>query len=168
MNKCTNVEAFARTNLGKSFLTFSKDVDSYRQEGMVVGFNAKMQFLICSTNSSEGWKSINKEDVLLIDSPLNTSFFYITISEIKNRFVVIESICLANLGRELEWLGDIKCMVIDYNKKLQYLIVSYTDDNIGWKDVTYGDVILINSPLNASYSYIEPRHEYWKSVLKMP
>lgn len=57
-NKLT-VEEFARKNIGKSFKTFDN-------------------FIICSSTKDDGWNELIDSDIILIQSPLNVSFFYIT------------------------------------------------------------------------------------------
>lgn len=77
-NKLT-VEEFARKNIGKSFKTFDKDyIIPFETEAMIVGYSSFKQLLICSVTECGGWTEMIDSDTILIQSPLNVSFFYIT------------------------------------------------------------------------------------------
>lgn len=77
-NKLT-VEEFARKNIGKSFKTFDKDyIIPFETEAMIVGYSSFKQLLICSSTKNDGWTEMIDSDTILIQSPLNVSFFYIT------------------------------------------------------------------------------------------
>lgn len=78
-NKLT-VEEFARKNLGKSFITFDKNNANvpFGVEAMIVGYNTQFNFIICSCTKNDGWTEMIDSDTILIQSPLNVSFFYIT------------------------------------------------------------------------------------------
>lgn len=85
-NKLT-VEEFARKNIGKSFKTFDKDyIIPIEIEAMIVGYSSFKQFLICSfkqflicsVTEFGGWRRFDEDDILLVHSPLNYSYFYIT------------------------------------------------------------------------------------------
>lgn len=73
----------------------------------------------------------------------------------------IKKICIANLGREINY-GEFKAMVVGYNTALEYLIISFTD-YAGWNFLTETDIILLHSPLNVSYSLISS--VYYKEEL---
>lgn len=76
-NKLT-VEEFARKNIGKSFKTFDKDyIIPFETEAMIVGYSSFKQLLICSVTECGGWNELIDSDIILIQSPLNVSFFYI-------------------------------------------------------------------------------------------
>lgn len=79
-NKLT-VEEFARKNLGKSFITFDKNNANvpFGVEAMIVGYNKRFNFIICSCTKNDGWTEMIDSDTILIQSPLNVSFFYITL-----------------------------------------------------------------------------------------
>ncbi len=77
-NKLT-VEEFARKNLGKSFITFDKNHTNvpFGVEAMIVGYNHYFDLIICSMTECSGWNHFwNEEEVLLLHSPLNYSYFY--------------------------------------------------------------------------------------------
>lgn len=81
-NKLT-VEEFARNNLGKSFKTFDKDyIIPFETEAMIVGYSSFKQFLICSVTEFSGWRHFDEDDILLVHSPLNYSYFYMTHTEL--------------------------------------------------------------------------------------
>lgn len=83
-----SVEEFARNNIGKSFITFDKD---YRIregiEAMIVGYNSYHNFLICSIDELDGWRNLWENDILIIHSPLNISYYYMTVEEIKDKLL---------------------------------------------------------------------------------
>lgn len=80
-NKLT-VEEFARNNLGKSFKTFDKDYISFETEAMIVGYSSLKQLLICSITECGGWRRFDKDDILLVHSPLSYSYFYMVHTEL--------------------------------------------------------------------------------------
>lgn len=81
-NKLT-VEEFARKNLGKSFKTFDKDyIIPFEAEAMIVGYNSFKQFLICFVTEFGGWRRFDEDDILLVHSPLNYSYFYMAHTEL--------------------------------------------------------------------------------------
>lgn len=78
-NKLT-VEEFVRKNLGKSFITFDKDNIHVpvEVEAIIVGYNHHLNLVICSMTECTGWHHFwDEEEVLLLHSPLNYSYFYI-------------------------------------------------------------------------------------------
>ena len=81
-NKLT-VEEFVRKNIGKSFKTFDKDyIIPIEIEAMIVGYSSFKQLLICSVTEFGGWRRFDEEDILLVHSPLNYSYFYMTHTEL--------------------------------------------------------------------------------------
>lgn len=68
----------------------------------------------------------------------------------------IENICIANLGKEIDY-GSFKGMVVGYNILLECLILSFVED-IGWNTIEYTDIILLRSPLNRSYVFVYPKN----------
>lgn len=61
-----------------------KEVDMGRVS-MLVGYNRKTGNAIVSySNESCGWHKIDKEDVIIINSPLNRSYQYISIERLKH------------------------------------------------------------------------------------
>lgn len=58
--------------------------------------------------------------------------------------------------------GRFKGMIVGYDTILKYLIISFTN-NYGWNFLIDNSVILLNSPLNHSYAFINP--EYYKGQL---
>lgn len=83
-NKLT-VEEFARKNIGKSFKTFNKDYIIPDIEAMIVGYSSFKQLLICSVTEFCGWRHFDEDDILLVHSPLNYSYFYISHAELITR-----------------------------------------------------------------------------------
>ena len=77
-----------------------------------------------------------------------------------------KAICLLNLGREIEYDEDYKVMIVGYNEEDKFLIVS-SSEKYGWTEVLNKDHILINSPLNVSYFYIDLTNRYWRFQLIM-
>lgn len=66
-----NVEQICSLNLGK-------EIDYYRDyKVMVVGYNKRFNLIICSCTKNDGWTEMIDSDTILIQSPLNVSFFYI-------------------------------------------------------------------------------------------
>ena len=81
-NKLT-VEEFARKNLGKSFKTFDKDyIIPFKAEAMIVGYSSFKQLLICSVTEFSGWRLFDEDDILLVHSPLNYTYFYMAHTEL--------------------------------------------------------------------------------------
>lgn len=82
-NKLT-VEEFARKNIGKSFKTFDKRLyySFWKTEAMIVGYSSFKQLLICSVTECGGWRRFDEDDILLVHSPLNYSYFYIAHTEL--------------------------------------------------------------------------------------
>lgn len=81
-NKLT-VEEFARKNIGKSFKIFDKDyIIPFEAEAMIVGYSSFKQLLICSVTEYSGWRRFDEDDILLVHSPLNYSYFYMTHTEL--------------------------------------------------------------------------------------
>lgn len=83
-NKLT-AEEFVRKNLGKSFITFDKNNSNVPVgvEAMIVGYNHYLNFVICSMTECSGWNHFwDEEEVLLIHSPLNYSYFYMAHTEL--------------------------------------------------------------------------------------
>lgn len=59
-------------------LNLGKEIDYYRDyKVMVVGYNTEYNFIICSSTKDDGWNELIDSDIILIQSPLNVSFFYI-------------------------------------------------------------------------------------------
>lgn len=59
-------------------LNLGKEIDYYRDyKVMVVGYNKRFNFIICSCTKNYGWTGMIDSDTILIQSPLNVSFFYI-------------------------------------------------------------------------------------------
>lgn len=86
-NKLT-VEEFARKNLGKSFITFDKNNTNvpFGVEAMIVGYNHYLNLIICSMTECSGWHRFwDEEEVLLLHSPLNYSYFYMDHHELIDR-----------------------------------------------------------------------------------
>lgn len=60
-------------------LNLGKEIDYYRDyKVMIVGYNKRFNFIICSCTKKDGWIEMIDSDTILIQSPLNVSFFYIT------------------------------------------------------------------------------------------
>ena len=60
-------------------LNLGKEIDYYRDyKVMVVGYNKRFNFIICSCTKNDCWTEMIDSDTILIQSPLNVSFFYIT------------------------------------------------------------------------------------------
>lgn len=60
-------------------LNLGKEIEYYRDyKVMVVGYNKRFNFIICSCTKNDGWTEMIDSDTILIQSPLNVSFFYIT------------------------------------------------------------------------------------------
>lgn len=60
-------------------LNLGKEIDYYRDyKVMVVGYNKRFNFIICSCTKNDSWTGMIDSDTILIQSPLNVSFFYIT------------------------------------------------------------------------------------------
>lgn len=78
----------------------------------------------------------------------------------------VEQICSLNLGKEIDY-GDHKVMVVDYNKRFNFIICSCTK-NDGWTEMIDSDTILIQSPLNVSFFYIAPNYEHYRMQLQLP
>lgn len=73
-----NMKEFAIANLGKNIKW--KDGARYPlQEGMIVGYNELQKAIIVSFMYDIGWgkENIAGEDVVILHSPLNVSFWYI-------------------------------------------------------------------------------------------
>lgn len=71
-NFMITIEQICSLNLGK-------EIDYYRDyKVMVVGYNKRFNFIICSCTKNDGWTEMIDSDTILIQSPLNVSFFYIT------------------------------------------------------------------------------------------
>lgn len=86
-NKLT-AEEFARKNLGKSFIIFNKSHTNvpFGVEAMIVGYNHYLNLIICSMTECFGWHHFwDKEEVLLLHSPLNYSYFYMDHHELIDR-----------------------------------------------------------------------------------
>lgn len=61
-------------------LNLGKEIDYYRDyKVMVVGYNKRFNFIICSCTKNDSWTEMIDSDTILIQSPLNVSFFYITL-----------------------------------------------------------------------------------------
>lgn len=80
--------------------------------------------------------------------------------------ITIEQICSLNLGKEIDY-GDRKIIVVGYNTEYNFIICSSTKDD-GWNELIDSDIILIQSSLNVSFFYIEPRYEYYRMQLQLP
>lgn len=65
-----NVEQICSLNLGK-------EIDYGDRKVIVVGYNTEYNFIICSSTKDDGWNELIDSDIILIQSPLNVSFFYI-------------------------------------------------------------------------------------------
>lgn len=65
-----NIEQICSLNLGK-------EIDHGDHEVIIVGYNAEYDFIICSSTKDDGWNELIDSDIILIQSPLNVSFFYI-------------------------------------------------------------------------------------------
>lgn len=73
----TKAVAYIKNHIGK-------EVDMGRIS-MLVGYNRKTGNAIVSySNESCGWHKIDKEDVIIINSPLNRSYQYISIEKLKH------------------------------------------------------------------------------------
>lgn len=60
-------------------LNLGKEIDYYRNyKVMIVGYNTRFNFIICSSTKNDSWTEMMDSDTILIQSPLNVSFFYIT------------------------------------------------------------------------------------------
>lgn len=60
-------------------LNLGKEIDYHKDwEIMIVGYNTLFNFIICSSTKNDGWTEMIDSDTILIQSPLNVSFFYIT------------------------------------------------------------------------------------------
>lgn len=70
-----------------------------------------------------------------------------------------KALCLLNLGKEIEFEENYKVMIVGYDEYNNILIASSTE-NYGWTEVYDDDHILISSPLNVSYFYINPKNRY--------
>lgn len=66
-----NAEQICSLNLGK-------EINYGDYKVMVVGYNKRFNFIICSCTKKDGWTEMIDSDTILIQSPLNVSFFYIT------------------------------------------------------------------------------------------
>lgn len=67
--------------------------------------------------------------------------------------ITIEQICSLNLGKEIDYYRDYKVMVVGYNKRFNFIICSCTK-NDSWTEMIDSDTILIQSPLNVSFSIL--------------
>lgn len=67
-----NVEQICSLNLGK-------EINYGDYKVIVVGYNTEFNFIICSCTKNDGWTEMIDSDTILIQSPLNVSFFYITL-----------------------------------------------------------------------------------------
>lgn len=65
-----NVEQICSLNLGK-------EIDYGDRKVIVAGYNTEYNFIICSSTKDDGWNELIDSDIILIQSPLNVSFFYI-------------------------------------------------------------------------------------------
>ena len=66
------IEQICSLNLGKK-------IDYHKNwKGMIVGYNTQFNFIICASTKNNGWTEMIDSDTILIQSPLNVSFFYIT------------------------------------------------------------------------------------------
>ena len=65
-----NVEQICSLNLGK-------EIDYGDRKVIVVGYNTEYNFIICSSTKDDGWNELIDSDIILIQSLLNVSFFYI-------------------------------------------------------------------------------------------
>lgn len=86
-NKLT-AEEFVRKNLGKSFITFNKNCINvpFGVEAMIVGYNHYFNLIICSMTEYSGWHHFwDEEEVFLVHSPLNYSYFYMDHHELIDR-----------------------------------------------------------------------------------
>lgn len=72
------MKKFAISNLGKS-VRWRSFILNPLSEGMIVGYNAIWSAIIVSFTNGIGWgkESLEGTDVILLDSPLNVSFWYI-------------------------------------------------------------------------------------------
>lgn len=70
-------------NIGKSFKTFDKDyIIPFEAEAMIVGYSSFKQLLICSVTECGGWRRFDEDDILLVHSLLNYSYFYMAHTEL--------------------------------------------------------------------------------------
>lgn len=65
-----NVEQICSLNLGK-------EIEYGDRKVMIVGYNTQYNFIIVSSIKDDGWNELIDSDIILIQSPLNVSFFYI-------------------------------------------------------------------------------------------
>lgn len=73
-----DMKKFAIANLGKS-VRWRSFIMNPIPKGMIVGYNAIWGAVIVSFTDDIGWdkESLDGTDVILLDSPLNVSFWYI-------------------------------------------------------------------------------------------
>ena len=64
-----NVEQICSLNLGK-------EIEYEDRKVMIVGYNTQYNFIIVSSIKDDGWNETIDSDIILIQSPLNVSFFY--------------------------------------------------------------------------------------------
>ena len=67
--------------------------------------------------------------------------------------ITIEQICSLNLGKEIDYHKDWKVMILGYNTRFNFIICSSTKSD-GWTEMIDSDTILIQSPLNVSFSIL--------------
>lgn len=56
----------------------------------------------------------------------------------------------ANLGKEVI-IKENKAIIVGYNTSIRCCILSFAN-NLGWTNILVSDIILLHSPLNASFS----------------
>lgn len=54
----------------------------FEAEAMIVGYSSFKQLLICSVTECGGWRRFDEDDILLVHSPLNYSYFYMAHTEL--------------------------------------------------------------------------------------
>lgn len=91
MNNKELIKEFAIANLGKE-VRWSNEIGTPFFIGMIVGYCTEEDAVMISFTHDIGWGSQNREsrNMILINSPLNVSFWYIYLEEQDRRWEIIE------------------------------------------------------------------------------
>lgn len=77
-----NVEDNARMNLGKEIVVKSG------RHGMIVGYNLHLDSIIVSYTADVGFKRLTiLDDIILLKSPLNVSYGYVSLTYAKRHLI---------------------------------------------------------------------------------